>query len=150
MIWDVDDLLNELRDVIATTLRQLEQGKVVTTTRVVGDDLFKITTRVSVGPAVPEAVRPSPPPQAPLLDVFDDGKRLRVVVELPGVKKEDVQVHFMNDALRIDVSKGGVHHQADIPCMVVPGSIKVLSTRENNSVVEITFLRKAKATTSDK
>jgi HSP20 family molecular chaperone IbpA len=65
-------------------------------------------------------------------------------VELPGVRKEDVHVQFMDGILRIKVSKDGRVHQKDVPCKVPPGSIEVKSTRENNSVVEITFIRKTR------
>jgi HSP20 family protein len=83
-----------------------------------------------------------PPVQEPLVDVFDDEKGLRVVVELPGVEKEDIHVRFLDDVLRIEVSKGGRVHRRDVPCKVAPGSVEVKSTTQNNSVVEITFLRK--------
>ena len=48
----------------------------------------------------------------------------------------------MDGVLRIEVSKGGRVHRRDVPCKVAPGSVEVKSTKENNSVVEITFLRK--------
>ena len=144
MIKDLDKLLADLSDVIESTLRQLEEGKVVRSTRVAGDDFFKITTRVSVGPAIPEAIHPPPPLLEPLVDVFDDKKGLRVVVELPGVKKEDVRVRFMSGVLRIEVSRGGRLHRVDVPCKIAPGSIEIKSTEENNSVVEIKFVRSAR------
>ena len=83
-----------------------------------------------------------PPVQEPLVDVFDDGESLRVVVELPGVRKEDVRVRLLDGFLRIEVSKGGRVHRRDVPSKVAPGSVEVKSTTENNSVVEIAFLRK--------
>jgi HSP20 family molecular chaperone IbpA len=141
LIKDLDELLAELSDVIESTLRQLEEGKVVKSTKVDGDDFFKITTRVSIGPAIPETIHPPPQVLEPLVDVFDDEKGLRVVVELPGVKKEDVQVHFINGLLRIEVSRGGRLHRVEVPCKIAPGSVDVKSTKENNSVVEIKFAR---------
>jgi HSP20 family molecular chaperone IbpA len=142
MIWDIDDLLNELGVELAWTLKELDEGRPVRARRTVGDDFIKVTTSVSVRTAIPESVPIEPPVQEPLVDVFDDGKGLRVVVELPGVKKEDVRVLFLDGTLRIEVSKDGKVHRRDVPCKVAPGSVEVKSTRENNSVVEITFLRR--------
>jgi HSP20 family molecular chaperone IbpA len=141
LIWDIDDLLNELGLELGETLRELDEGREVKARRTVGDDFIKITTNVSIRSAIPDSVPIQPPVREPLVDVFDDNKGLRVVVELPGVRKEDVRVHFLDGVLRIEVSKDGRLHRRDIPCRVAPGSVEVKSTREKNSVVEITFLR---------
>ena len=142
MIWDIEGLLDELGKALASTLKDLDEGRVTRTHRVVGDGILKVTTRVSVGPLTPESARSEPLVQEPIVDVFDDKKGLRVLVELPGVRKEDVKVRFLNGVLRIDVTKGGKLHRRELPCKVAPGSVEVKSTRENNSVVEITFLRR--------
>jgi HSP20 family molecular chaperone IbpA len=140
LIWDIDDLLNELGMELAWTLKELDAGRQVKARRTVGDDLIKVTTSVSIRSAIPDGVPFEPPVHEPLVDVFDDGKNLRVVVELPGVKKEGVRVRFLDGVLRIEVSKGGKVHQTDVPCKVAPGKVEVKSTTENNSVVEIVFL----------
>jgi hypothetical protein len=142
LIWDIDDLLEELGVELAWTLKQLDEGRQVKARRTVGDDFIKVTSSISIRSAIPESVPVEPPVQEPLVDVFDDEKGLRVVVELPGVKKEDVHVRFLDDVLRIEVSKGGRVHRRDVPCKVAPGSVEVKSTTQNNSVVEITFLRR--------
>jgi HSP20 family protein len=79
------------------------------------------------------------PVHEPLVDVFDEANGLRVVVELPGVKKEDVRVRFLDGVLRIEVTKGGRVHRRDVACKVAPGNVEVKSTTENNSVVEMVF-----------
>jgi hypothetical protein len=147
MIWDIEDLLDDLGKVIASALTELDQGKVVETRRVVGDDMLKITTRVSIRSAVPDAVPAKPPAREPLVDVFEDREGLRVVVELPGVKKEDVRAQFLHGILRIEVTQGGKVHRRDIPCQVAPGTVEVKSSRENNSVVELTFRKKTRGVT---
>jgi HSP20 family protein len=114
----------------------------VKTRRTVGDEFIKVTTSVSIRSAIPDSVPAELPVQEPLVDVFDDSEGLRVVVELPGVRKENVRIHFLDGLLRIEVSKGGRLHRRDVPCNVAPGSVEVKSTTENNSVVEIVFLRK--------
>jgi HSP20 family molecular chaperone IbpA len=142
LIWDIDDLLDELGVQLGLALKELDAGREVKARRIVGDDFIKVTTSVSIRSAIPDRVPVDPPVQEPLVDVFDDGESLRVVVELPGVKKEDVRVRLLDGFLRIEVSKGGRVHRRDVPCKVAPGSIEVKSTTENNSVVEIAFLRK--------
>ncbi len=144
MIWEIDDLLEGLGRAIASTLRELEEGKVVETRSIVGDDIVKVTTRVSIRSAMPDEVPSEPPTREPLVDVYDDSKGLRVVVELPGVKKEDVRAEFLHGVLRIEVTKAGKVHRRDIPCKVVPGTVEVKSSKENNSVVELTFRRKSR------
>jgi hypothetical protein len=139
LIWDIDDLLNELGVQLGWTLKELDAGRTVKTERTVGDEFIKVTTSVSIRSAIPDSVPIQPPVHEPLVDVFDDSDGLRVVVELPGVKKEDVRVRFLDGVLRIEVSKGGTVHRRDVPCKVAPGSVEVKSTTENNSVVEIVF-----------
>ena len=142
MIRDIDDLLNELGVQLGWALKELDAGREVKARRTVGDEFMKVTTSVSIRSAIPGSVPVEPPVQEPLVDVFDDSEGVRVVVELPGVKKEDVRVRFLDGLLRIEVSKGGRVHRRDVPCKVAPGSVEVNSTTENNSVVEILFLRK--------
>jgi HSP20 family molecular chaperone IbpA len=139
LIWDLDDLLNELGLELGETLKELNERREVKTRRTVGDDFIKVTTSVSIRSLIPDSVPVEPLVREPLVDVFDDSKGLRVVVELPGIRKEDVRVHFLDGVLRIEVSKDGRVHRRDVPCRVAPGRVEVKSTRENNSVVEITF-----------
>ena len=142
MIWDIDDLLDMLEKAIASSLGEIEEGRVVKTEKVSGNDIVKITASLSIGPAIPTGTRVEAPGREPLVDVFDDEKGLRIVVELPGVKKDDVRVDFLDGVLRVVIIKDGKVHQKDVPCEIAPGSVEVKSTRENNSVVEITFIRR--------
>jgi HSP20 family molecular chaperone IbpA len=142
LIRELDDLLNIFGIEIAWTLKELDEGREVKATRTVGDEFVRVTTSVSIRSAIPDGAPAEPPVQEPLVDVYDHGERLRVVVELPGVRKEDVKVRFTDGVLRIEVSKDGRVHRRDFPCKVPPGGVEVRSTTENNSVVEITFNRK--------
>ena len=145
MIWDIDDLLKELGIELEWTLKELDEGREVRTRSTVGDDFLRVTTSVSIKTAVPDnapLMQPVPPDQEPLVDVFEDRKGLRVVVELPGVRKEDVKASLRDGLLRIEVSKGRRIHRKDVPCKLPLGGVQVKSATENNSVVEITFLRK--------
>jgi len=142
LIWDIDDLLNELGVQLGWTVKELDAGREVNARRIVGDELVKVTASVSIRSAIPDSVPVRPAAQEPLVDVFDDSKGIKVVVELPGVKKEDVHARFLDGVLRIEVSKAGRVHRRDVPCKVPPASVEVKSITENNSVVEITFLRR--------
>ncbi len=44
---------------------------------------------------------PSAEIREPLIDVIDEGNKLRVVAELPGVKKEDLHVNVLPTAIEI-------------------------------------------------
>ena len=122
MIWDIDDLLEDLGRVIASTLKDLEDGKVVETRSVVGDDMSQGHHQSLDTLAVPDSATAKPPAREPLVDVFDDAEELRVVVELPGVKKEDVRIEFLHGVLRIEVNQDGKVHRRDVLCKVAPGA----------------------------
>jgi len=49
----------------------------------------------------PKIEFPSAEIREPLIDIIDEGNKLRVVAELPGVKKEDLRVNVLPDALEI-------------------------------------------------
>ncbi len=115
MIGDIDDLLEELAKAIGLSLQDLDAGRVVKSRKAVGGDTFKITSTFSIGPAIPEVARPEPPVKEPLVDVFEDGNRVRLVVELPGIKKDDVHVSLQDGSLRIDVVQGGKVHTREVP-----------------------------------
>jgi len=142
LTWDLDELLKELGIELERTLRDLDEGRQVDSRRTVGDDFLKVTTSVSIRSAIPDTPPVIPPTAEPLVDVFEDAKGLKVVVELPGVRKQDVNVAVVDGFLRIEVSKGGRVHRKDVPFKLPPSGVEVKSTTENNSVVEITLLRK--------
>ena len=139
MIWDLDDLLDQLEEAVASTPKGPDAGNVSKRESVVGAGVVKITTGVSAGPLVPAKSYPGERPREPLVDVFEDAKGLRVLVELPAIKKEGINVRFLDGLLRIEVTHDGTVHREDTPCVVTPGGAEVWSTEENDSVVELTF-----------
>ena len=77
----------------------------------------------------------------PLVDVMDEGDKIRVVAEVPGVEKDDINLDVKPDALTIDVDAGDrkYYKELRLPSEVDPESIK---SNYKNGVLKI-ILRKA-------
>lgn len=84
----------------------------------------------ATGESVVEEVR------EPLVDVFDEGDRLLIVAEMPGVEPEDVQVEVGNRLLTIAAEHADRKYRKSIE---VPEGIQRdrLSISCNNGIVEI-------------
>jgi hypothetical protein len=122
----------------------LEQGRFASA---VGDDRG-LSARVSVNigfldETVPKMAKPAAQ-REPLIDVMEGERDIRVVVLLPGVKREDVTVSRGPGTLRVEVSRGDTVYRKEIPCAPEPARISVVSTKENNSVVEFVFAKKGR------
>lgn len=76
----------------------------------------------------------------PLIDVVDHGKNLMVIVELPGVKKEDIHAHATKDSLTISVDseKRKFHKTIELPAEV---DEKEIDATYNNGVLEIKLIK---------
>jgi HSP20 family molecular chaperone IbpA len=100
--------------------------------------------RVRVG-NLSDFARPQTPPreEEPLVDVIAGDDSYRVVVLLPGVKKEDVRVIPREGMLRVEVKSGPTVFVKEVPCDLPPTKITILSAKENNSVVELLFAKEA-------
>jgi len=79
----------------------------------------------------------------PLIDVYDLGDMLRVIVEIPGVSKENIQVRTEAKRLRISASQGerGYSKVIDLPAEIIPDSAQA---NYNFGVLEVT-LKKVKS-----
>ena len=73
----------------------------------------------------------------PLVDVVSTGKEVRVIAEMPGVKKEDINVTVNETSMVISVDTGdrGYHKELDLPGVVDPKGAKSIY---NNGVLEVT------------
>lgn len=140
MIKDIDDLLEELDKLLSSTLDDIENGKTVKVSRVVDQGSVRITSEITIRSTIGD-LEPYSRKQTrePLVDVFESPEGMRVVIDLPGVRKEDVKVRFAQGALRLEVTHDGRVHSRDIPTNMPGGGVQVWSTKENNSVVELTF-----------
>jgi HSP20 family protein len=74
----------------------------------------------------------------PLVDVVSTGKEVRVIAEMPGVKKEDINVTVNEKSMVISVeSEGrGYHKELDLPGIVDPKGAK---SAYNNGILEVTI-----------
>jgi HSP20 family molecular chaperone IbpA len=140
---DLDRILEQLEKVILTALNSADSsggvGKAEETLSLNGVFTARVSARVRYldeldpGPSKDLASR------APVIDVFEQGDRVKVVVHLPGVRKEDIVLLSGPRSLRIEITKGGEKFIRDIPCGANLDSVSVKSSVENNSVVEITL-----------
>jgi HSP20 family molecular chaperone IbpA len=78
----------------------------------------------------------------PLIDIIEDEKRVKVLVLLPGIRKDDVSVHVTGRTLKVEVAKGEEYFTREIVCASAPDEASVVSAIENNSVVELVFSKK--------
>jgi HSP20 family protein len=74
----------------------------------------------------------------PLVDVVSSDKEVRVIAEVPGVRKEDIDVTVKEKSLVISVDKEDrrYYKELDLPGPVEPKGAK---TKYNNGVLEVTI-----------
>jgi HSP20 family protein len=84
----------------------------------------------------------------PTVDVMQDEKQIKVIAELPGVKKEDILVSTKEDSLtlRVEGETRKYFKEVELPTEVEPNSAKATYV---NGVLEIT-LNKKKPVASEK
>jgi HSP20 family protein len=72
----------------------------------------------------------------PLVDVIDEGEKIRVVVELPGVKKEDINLNCTEErlAIRVETEKRSYFKEVELPAKVQVDSAKGSYT---NGILEV-------------
>ena len=74
----------------------------------------------------------------PLVDVVSSDKEVRVIAEMPGVNKEDIDLTIDEKSLTISVEKEDrrFHKELDLPGVVDP---KGARSKYNNGVLEVTI-----------
>ena len=75
----------------------------------------------------------------PLIDVIENGDKIRIIASLPGIRKEDVWYEMRKNMLVIEISKYGNLYRKEILCDAKVDQILVKSFTLNNSVLEIVF-----------
>lgn len=77
----------------------------------------------------------------PVVDVFEEGDRLRVVAELPGCEEKDVRAELKGGRLTISGDGGKRKYQGEVQ---LPGPVEEASLRSSyrNGVLEIELARK--------
>ena len=89
-------------------------------------------------------VRPSPrgaiahDSREPLIDIMEGPDELKIIAELPGVRKEDIQLNTTDRTMLITAGHGEYKYQKKLalPCEVLPETTKA---RYNNGVLEVTL-----------
>ena len=81
----------------------------------------------------------------PLVDVVSSAKEVRVIAEMPGVKKEDINVKVSEKSvvLSVDSEDRGYYKELDLPGIVDP---KGARSAYNNGILEVTIPLKASGT----
>lgn len=79
----------------------------------------------------------------PLVDVLDEEEEIAVVAELPGVEKEDINLHASGTGLTISVDnpQRKYHKELPLPKEVDPKPVKA---SYKNGVLEVRFKKKGK------
>ena len=74
----------------------------------------------------------------PLVDVVSSGKEVRVIAEMPGVSKEDINVTVNERSIVISVDKEGrgYYKELELPGVVEP---KGARSNYNNGILEVTI-----------
>jgi len=144
MIIDIEGLLSDLGDALFDALRGVDEGRPIHVEKVRVEGPVTVTTHVSARFGLLEGLGQGGTPRRPirrepLIEVLDDRRGMRVIVLLPGIRKEDVKVYSLKRALRIEIEEGGIVHRKDIPCDSPPRRIEVSAVNLNNSVIEIIF-----------
>lgn len=77
----------------------------------------------------------------PLTDVIVGEKDVAITVELPGVEKQDVNLHVAEDAVTVKAEKGRRYHKRiQLPVKVVPASAKATF---KNGILDVTLQQQA-------
>jgi HSP20 family protein len=79
----------------------------------------------------------------PLTDIIEEEKDVAVTVEIPGVEKEDIDLHVTENSLEIivDTPKRKYHKKVDLPCDVLP---KTTKATYKNGVLDVVIQRRGK------
>jgi len=85
--------------------------------------------RTEKGPIIDEV-------REPLVDLFDEGDMVSIVVELPGVEEKDIQTEVIGDTLKLTTATKGRTYakEIELPCAVDEGK---LESFYKNGVLEI-------------
>ncbi len=94
-------------------------------------------------PGIPAAFKQGlPAGREPLVDVMDAESQVKVIAELPGVEKSDVELETTENHLivKVDTEKRKYYKEVDLPASVDPESAKATY---NNGVLEVALEKAA-------
>jgi HSP20 family protein len=76
----------------------------------------------------------------PLTDVIEGKEDVKVIAELPGVEKKDIDLEAGEDSLliKVDTAQRKYHKELELPCRILPDTTKA---NYNNGVLEVSIKR---------
>jgi HSP20 family protein len=81
----------------------------------------------------------------PLVDVSKTDKEIKIVVEMPGVNKEDIKINAYDSTLEVTTQEGAskkYHETIELP---EDADLATAKSKYNNGILEITFTKKDKS-----
>jgi HSP20 family protein len=81
----------------------------------------------------------------PLVDISTTDKEIKVVVEMPGVNKENIKINAYDSTLEVTAQEGAAkkyHETIDLP---QEADLATAKSKYNNGILEITFNKKDKS-----
>jgi len=139
-------ILNELGNITQDITRMVEEGKTeMSRTGEISFDklqkrkgMYGISVRMG-GDGMPKidtfGRRPKDDTREPIVDVFEEEKRVQVIAELPGVDEKEVSVALKGTTLTIKAGKGERKYKKEIELEIpVKGEPK---TQYKNGILEI-------------
>ena len=81
----------------------------------------------------------------PLVDISTTDKEIRVVVEMPGVNKENIKINAYDSTLEVTAQEGAAkkyHETIELP---EEADLATAKSKYNNGILEITFNKKDKS-----
>jgi HSP20 family molecular chaperone IbpA len=145
---DIKNLIDDLDNVIAGVLKSLAENKPLTIRYKSSNMGFDVTTNLSIRLGLLESLgSPSYDLQKyrePLIDVIEDDDYIKIIVMIPGIKKEDIETNTRQGFIDIKIKKGEDLISKSIPCNVKPNQLDIKSVSYNNSVLEIVFSKRGR------
>jgi HSP20 family protein len=139
-------ILNELGNITQDITRMVEEGKTeMNRTGEISFDklqkrkgMYGISVRMG-GDGMPKidtfGRRPKDDTREPIVDVFEEEKRVQVIAELPGVDEKEISVALKGTTLTIKAGKGERKYKKEIDLEIpVKGDPK---TQYRNGILEI-------------
>jgi len=77
----------------------------------------------------------------PLVDVLDEGERLLVIAELPGVQAKDIQVKIKDDILELTAESGDRKYSKEV-LLPSPVNADTMEHSYKNGILEIKLIKK--------
>jgi HSP20 family protein len=82
------------------------------------------------------------PEREPLVDIIEDTKVIRVIAEIPGVKKENIDLSTTETSLLIQAEsedqRRKYYKELDLPCTIIPDSA---TAKFKNGVLEVELIK---------